>query len=574
MSQAKTIIGIDLGTTFSLVATMAAGRPVILPNALGETLTPSAVSLAEDGTVLVGAAARARATTHPGATALAFKRDMGTGRVLSLGDRRMSPQELSALVLRTLKRDAEVALGTPVDEAVVTVPAYFGDLQRQATRDAAAIAGLTVERIVNEPTAAAMAYGLHERHREMRAVVLDLGGGTFDVTVLEILEGVIEIQSSAGDARLGGNDFDEALAEHVARTLRESRKVDVREDPRAWARLRDACETAKKRLSDAPRASLVLPDLPLQGRSVSIDASVSREEAEALWVTLLDRMAGPIRRALADASLRPDRVDEVLLVGGATRMPAVVRLAAQIFSKLPLRTLPPDEAIAMGAALQAALKAGDRSVDDVVVTDVAPFTLGIETATFVGDQIVKGLFTPVLERGTVVPASRVKRFSTIADKQTAIVAGVYQGEHSDCGGNHKLGEYRLEGLPPAPAGAESIDVRFTYDLNGILEVEGTVVSTGLKGSLVIERSPGQLSPGQIESARREMQRLKIHPRETLPNTTALARADALYVELTGQPRAALGQAIAAFRVALEAQSDAEIARCRERLLALLAQLRV
>ena len=235
--------------------------------------------------------------------------------------------------------------------------------------------------------------------------------------------------------------------------------------------------------------------------------------------------------------------------------------------------VPPDEAVAMGAAVQAALKAGDRTVDDVVVTDVAPFTLGIETATRLGAQVVSGLFTPVLERGTVIPASRVKRFSTMGDRQTVIVAGVYQGEHSDCGRNHKLGEYRLEGLPPAPAGVESVDVRFTYDLNGILEVEATVVSTGKKGALVIERSPGRLSPNEIERARQEMQRLKIHPRETLPSTTALARADALHVELTGERRAALGQAIAAFRAALEGQSDAEVTTYRERLLALIARLR-
>jgi molecular chaperone HscC len=573
MSKPKTIVGIDLGTTFSLVSTMMGGRPVVLPNAVGETLTPSAVSIAEDGTVLVGAPARARATTHPTRTALAFKRDMGTDTELSLGELRMSPQELSALVLGALKRDAEAALGTPVDEAVVTVPAYFGDLQRQATRDAAAIAGLSVERIVNEPTAAAMAYGLHERHREMRAVVLDLGGGTFDVTVLEILEGVIEIQSTAGDARLGGNDFDDALAEHLARVVRESRKSDVKEDARAWARLRDACEIAKKRLSEAPRANLVLPDVTVRDRSMSIEMSITRDEAEALWAPLLDRMAVPIRRALADASVRADRIDEVLLVGGATRMPAVVRLAAQIFAKLPLRTLPPDEAVAMGAAVQAALKAGDQAVNDVVVTDVAPFTLGVETATRLGDQIVAGIFTPVIERGTVIPTSRVRRFHTMSDRQTIIVAGVYQGEHSDCERNHKLGEYRLEGLPPGPAGKESVDVRFTYDLNGILEVETTIVSTGLKGSLVIERTPGRLSPQQIEQARREMQRLKIHPRETLPNATALARADALYVELTGEPRAALGQAIASFRAALEGQSDERIATYREQLLALVLRLR-
>jgi molecular chaperone HscC len=573
MSKPRTVVGIDLGTTFSLVSAMVDGRPIVLPNVLGEILTPSAVSVAEDGTILVGAAARARATTHPSRTALAFKRDMGTDRVFSLGGRELSPPQLSALVLASLRRDAEAALGVSVQEAVITVPAYFGDLQRQATRDAGAIAGLVVERIINEPTAAAMAYGLHERHRELRAVVLDLGGGTFDVTVLEIMEGVIEIQSSAGDARLGGDDFDDALAEHVARRVRESSDLDPKADARAWARLRDACEAAKKRLSEAPAARLALPDVVIDGRSTSIDLEITREEAERAWAPLLDRMVDPIRRALRDASVRPERIDEVLLVGGSTRMPCVARLAAQIFSKLPFRKLPPDEAVAMGAAVQAALKAGDRAVDDVVVTDVAPFTLGIDTVTRLGDQVVGGIFTPIIERGTVIPASRVQRFSTMDDLQTTIVAGVYQGEHSECARNTKLGEYRLEGIPRAPAGEEHVDVRFTYDLNGILEVETTIVSTGKKASLVIERTPGRLSPEHVEKARKEMQRLKIHPRETLPNTTALARADALYVELTGEPRAVLGRALATFRAALEEQSEPQISAFRERLIALVASLR-
>jgi molecular chaperone HscC len=572
-NQPRTIVGIDLGTTFSLVATLADGKPVVLPNALGETLTPSAVSATDDGTVLVGAAARARATTHPTRTALAFKRDMGTDRVFDLGLRKFRPQELSALVLQSLKRDAEAALGVAVDEAVVTVPAYFGDLQRQATRDAGAIAGLTVERIINEPTAAAMAYGLHERHREMRAVVLDLGGGTFDVTVLEIMEGVIEIQSSAGDARLGGHDFDETLARHLATRARDRDRVDLESDPRSWARLRDACESLKKRLTDQTTAGVALPDLPVGAKLVQLEAQVAREEAEGVWAPLLDRMRGPIQRALRDAGLAPEKIDEVLLVGGATRMPCVARLAAQMFGKLPLRKLPPDEAVAMGAAVQAALKGGDAAVDDMVVTDVAPFTLGTDSSTILGDQIVSDIFTPIIERGTVIPTSRVKRFSTMGDLQAKIVVGVFQGEHSHCRDNQKLGEYRVEGIPPKPAGEEPIDIRFTYDLNGILEVETTIVSTGKKATLVIEKSPGKLSPEEIEHARREMSRLKMHPRDALPNTTALARADALYVELQGRAREELGRAIATFRAALETQDDAAISALRQKLVGLVASLK-
>ena len=567
------IVGIDLGTTFSLVAVLRDGVPVVLPNALGELLTPSAVSLADDGTVLVGAPARARATTHPTRTALAFKRDMGTDKIVDLGLRKLSPQELSALVLGALKRDAEAALGCAVEEAVITVPAYFGDLQRQATRDAGAIAGLKVERIINEPTAAALAYGLHERHREMRAVVLDLGGGTFDVTVLEIVEGVVEIQSSAGDARLGGEDFDAALADRAAALAMTRHGHDLRRDPRAWARLREACEQAKKRLSDAAQTTTALVDLPLgDGWTASLELSLSRDEAEDAWAPLLERVRAPIQRALRDAKLTADRIDEVLLVGGSTRMPCIARLAAQLFGRLPLRKLPPDEAVAMGAAVQAALKSGDAAVEDLVVTDVAPFTLGIATATNLGRQQVAGLFSPILERGTVIPASRVERFHTMGDLQKEILVEVFQGEHSLCRDNQKLGAYHVEVAPKA-AGEESIEVRFTYDLNGILEVETTILSTGRKQAMVIEKSPGRMTPAQVKEARQAMARFKLHPREALPNTTALARADALYVELSGPPREELGRAIALLRAALEGQDDKEIAPRRERLLALIAAFR-
>jgi molecular chaperone HscC len=568
------IVGIDLGTTFSLVATLRDGAAVVLPNAIGELLTPSAVSIGDDGVVLVGAPARARATTHPTRTALAFKRDMGTDKVYDLGLRKLSPPELSALVLGALKRDAEAALGCAVEEAVITVPAYFGDMQRQATRDAGAIAGLKVERIINEPTAAALAYGLHERHREMRAVVLDLGGGTFDVTVLEIVEGVVEIQASAGDARLGGEDFDAALAERITARARTQQGLELGNDPRARARVREAAEVAKKRLSDAESAGVALFELPLgNGRTGNVELTLSRDEAEEAWAPLLDRVRAPIARALRDARLAPDRIDEVLLVGGSTRMPCVARLSAQLFGRLPLRKLPPDEAVAMGAAVQAALKSGDAAVEDMVVTDVAPFTMGISSATRLGSQHVAGLFSPVIERGTVIPVSRVERYQTMGDMQREILVEVYQGEHSLCRDNQKLGQYHVRGLSPKPAGEESIEIRFTYDMNGILEVETTILSTGKKEILVIEKSPGRMTPAQIKAAREAMSRLKLHPRDALPNTTALARADALYVELSGPAREELGHAIAAFRAALESQDDKEITPRRHRLLDLCAALK-
>ena len=570
----RTVIGIDLGTTFSLAAALQDGKPVVLPNAVGEMLTPSAVSIGEDDTVLVGAPARARATTHPTRTALAFKRDMGTDRKLTLGPRTFSPQELSALVLGAIKRDAEVALGRTVDEAVVTVPAYFGDAQRQATRDAGAIAGITVERIINEPTAAALAYGLHERHREMRAVVIDLGGGTFDVTVLEILEGVVEIQSSSGDTQLGGDDFDYALANVLATELETKQGVRVREEPRAWARIKEACEQAKKRLSDGEGTRVALYDLPLlDKRTVHLEMPLSRVQADTAWAPLLERMKSPILRALRDASLQPNQIDEVLLVGGSTRMPCVAKLAAQLFGRLPLRTLPPDEAVAMGAAVQAGLKAGDAALGDMIVTDVAPFSLGVSSAKKMGRQIVSGLFSPILERGTVIPASREEVFSTIEDGQKAITFSVYQGEHSLVRDNKKLGEYTINDLEPLPAGEQTFRVRFTYDLNGILEVDLTVEKTGNTETLVIEGAPGRLTDKQIKEARAAMARLKFHPRDALPNATLLARADALYVELTGAARDELGDAIATFRLALDSQDDKVIGAARDRLARVVSSMR-
>ena len=565
------IVGIDLGTTFSLVATMRDDGPVVLPNALGDRLTPSAVSLLDGGELLVGAAARARATTHPERTALVWKRDMGTERLWRVADRSFTPPELSALVLRSLKADAEAALGQPIEEAVVTVPAYFDETQRRATRDAGAIAGLRVDRIINEPTAAALAFGLHERHRERRAVVFDLGGGTFDVTVLEIIEGVIEIQSSAGDSRLGGEDFAEAIAAGIAARLAVPVEA-LRAEPKTWARLLAASDEAKRTLSGADAARIVLPDLSVDGRPRGVDATVTRAEAEALWAPLLDRLRAPTLRALRDAGLGPADVGDVLLVGGATRMPCVIRLASQIFDRVPDRRLPPDEAVALGAAIQAALKQGHAAVEDVVVTDVAPFTLGIAVAAQFGGQQVRGVFAPILDRGTVIPTSRVKTFETMSDNQKEILIEVFQGEHATCEKNRKLGQYSLKNLPPGPAGSQSIDVRFSYDLNGLLEVDMTVLSTGRRETLVVEQTPGRLTAKQIADARKALERLKFHPREALPNTTAMARADSLYVELVGPPREALGAAIAVFRAALDGQVPEEIAGARAQLLETIEQL--
>jgi molecular chaperone HscC len=570
-------IGIDLGTTYSLVGVLRDGRAEILLNALGERQTPSAVGIDDDGTILVGAPARARALTHPERTFRNFKRDMGTDREFRCGSHRFRPEELSALVLRQLMRDAEAALGAPVDEAVVTVPAYFGELQRRATRDACEIAGLPVERLINEPTAAALAYGLHHRDRECRIAVLDLGGGTFDVSVLEIMEGVIEIQASAGDAVLGGEDFVELLFEALSERARERFGCDPGATVPTKARFWEACELAKCRLSLVERVQVEVPRpgpyLAAHAEAEPLQLELDREEACRLWQPILQRMYPPIRRALRDAGVSPEDVDEVVLVGGATRMPAVAQLAEELFGRPPLRSVSPDEAVAQGAAVQVALKAGDPQLEDMVATDVAPFSLGVSTIESHGRRRLDDVFSPILERGTVLPASRVERFVTAADGQTQIRVEVYQGEHSLCRDNTKLGEYTLPGIPPAPAGEESIDVRFTYDLNGILEVDMTVVSTEQGASLVIERAPGRMSPEQVEHARQVMRTLKFHPREALPNTTALARAESLYTELRGSARERLGAALRSFRLALEEQDPAAIERRRGELLGLVERFK-
>lgn len=571
MTSHRILVGIDLGTTFSLCSVLQNGRPHAIPNSLGEVLTPSAVSVLTDGSLVVGAPARARAITHPERTALAFKRDMGTDRTFDLAGKVFRPEELSAMVLESLRRDAEAALGMAVKDVVVTVPAYFGELQRRATRDACELAGLHPERIVNEPTAAALAYGLHERSRELRAVVLDLGGGTFDVTVLEILEGVVEIQSSAGDVRLGGEDFDIALVEHLARVLRESHGVDPNHSPVARARLKEACEAAKKRLSAVAATQVVLSSFPMEnGELADLTIPLTQSDAEALWSPLLARIESPIRRALRDAQARPDGLDEILLVGGATRMPCIARLAATLFGRLPSRALPPDEAVALGAGVQAALVAGNASVEDMVVTDIAPFTLGISVLQRLGEAHVQGVFCPIIERGTVLPASRVERLTTTQDGQDQIRVEVFQGEHSTCLRNTKLGEYLVKGIPRALAGEQPVEVRFSYDLNGILEVDTTIVTTKKTVSLLIEKSPGKLTDQELQKARKRLQQLKFHPRDALPNVTALERAEALYAELHGFPRERLGAAISIFRAALEAQDSGLIGSAREQLQAVIA----
>lgn len=548
-------IGIDLGTTNSALAILDASGPRLIGNRQSNRLTPSVVGVADDGQLLVGDAALPRRITHPGLTVADFKRDMGTDRSYTLGQLDLRAEDLSALVLRTLVHDAREQLGVHIDEVVVTVPAYFGELQRKATQDACEIAGLRSARLINEPTAAALAFGLNALDTEQSVVVLDLGGGTFDVTVLELIEGAAEMRASAGDVRLGGNDFDEVLLRWALENVTPTDEVHA-------ALLRAQCQRAKCRLSDSVEASFTHSSSAGDaGRQIAFQ----RTEADRRWKHLLDRMLVVMTRALRDASLNAEQIDRVLLVGGATRMPCVRALAEQFFRREPDCTLPPDEAVALGAAVQAGLLRDHVAVKELLVTDIAPFTLGVAACERVGNTYVRGLYAPILDRGTVLPASRSRHFSTLHDWQTEIEVDVFQGEHSLCRDNTHLGRFAVAEIPRDRAGMQSVEMRFTYDLNGLLDIDATVVTTGKTTTHLIERAPGSLSKSQIQRARDRMNQIKFHPRESLPNTSVLAKAEALFLQLKGMERESLAEAMAAFRLALETQDTEVISSMRSAL---------
>lgn len=557
------IVGIDLGTTNSAVAHLTADGPQIIPNALGGRLTPSVVGVDEGGVVLVGASARELQVVHPERCASLFKRFMGTDRQTKLGGKTFSPEELSGLVLRALKADAEAYFGGPVERAVITVPAYFNDRQRKATIAAGRIAGLQVERILNEPTAAAIAYGFHDARQDKTVLVFDLGGGTFDVSVVELFEGALEVRASAGETALGGEDFTRAVAAKVLAGLGRSFEHAEATAPLVVSRLLLEAERAKCKLSREESAVVRVPDAKGNAADAT-EVTVTRTQLEA-WITpTLNRIELPIRRALADAKVTREKVDEVILVGGATRTPLVVRRVTELFGKEPHRRLNPDEVVALGAAVQAGLVGRDAAVDDLVVTDLSPFTLGVAVVKDFGGEIKDGYFDPVIERNTTIPVSRSKRYSTTAANQTAIVVRVYQGESRKVEDNLPLGEFELKGIPPGPAG-QPVDIRFTYDLNGVLEVEATVTATKKSASHVIARHAKGLSEAQIRQAVRDMEKLKAHPREEEANRYLLARAERVFKELSADRRRTLGELMDGFEAGLESQNPEAIARWREAL---------
>jgi len=540
------IIGIDLGTTNSLAAIWKEGRPHLIPNSLGEFLTPSCVSLDEDGTILVGRAARERLQTHPDKTAAVFKRYMGSERTIRLGNRAFRPEELSALVLRSLKEDAEAALGQPVTEAVITVPAYFSDAQRKATRTAGVLAGLKVDRLLNEPTAASLAYGIHQLGEESRFLVFDLGGGTFDVSVLDMFEDVMEVRSSAGDNFLGGEDFVACMIDHFFDQT--GAPVSLKADAAFMQRLTAQAEAAKRSLSEKPTATIQVfhGDQPH-----TLD--LNELTLEQLCEPLLQRLRAPVERALRDADLRGTELDKIVLAGGATRMPMVRRLVARMFGRFPECDLNPDEVVALGAAVQAGLMMKDAALEEVVMTDVSPYTLGVEVAMQLHDgSFSEGHFDPIIERSSPVPISRVKTYYPTKERQPALELKIYQGEARLVTDNILLGTLKVR-LPALPRKDCGVDLRFTYDVNGLLEVEATVKKTQQKVSVVIEGNPGLLSEAEIAARVTALSRIKIHPRDQMENRTLLARAERLYQQLRGHEREWFGAEIRLFEASLASQ---------------------
>jgi molecular chaperone HscC len=563
------IVGIDLGTTNSLVAAFLDGKPQLLPNALGSFLTPSAISVDEDGAILIGLAARERLSSHPDRTAAAFKRAMGTGKLFRLGRLTFKAEDLSALVLKSLKADAERFLGETVTEAVITVPAYFNDTQRKATKAAGEIAGLKVERLVNEPTAAALAYGLHELGSEQKVLVLDLGGGTFDVSVLELFEGVMEVRASAGDNFLGGEDFVDVIADlFLAEAGAKAGIKKASELEAGHAGLRRAAEVAKRALTEREETTL---ELIHKGRPVTW--TLSRERFESASEPLLRRMRAPIERAIRDSRLTPAEIDHLVMAGGATRMPCIRRLAARLFQRLPIAQINPDEVVALGAAVQAGLKMRDAALDEVVMTDVAPFTMGISVSeTHNGQVVATGLYMPIIERNTTIPVSRSKSVTTLTDNQRTILVAVYQGEARLVADNIPLGEMRVP-VPAGPKGSQSLDVRFTYDPSGLLEVEARVISTGSLQRLVLEGQPGA-SAAEIAERLEKLAHLKIHPADQAENRAVMARAERLFEERLGDERLVVANWIDRFRQVLAGQDLREVEEFRTRMVEWLDEMDV
>ncbi len=483
------VIGIDLGTTNSVVAVMEGGEPTVITNAEGARTTPSVVAFTKEGERLVGQVAKRQAVTNPDRTIQSIKREMGSDYKVHIDDKSFSPQEISAMILQKLKTDAEEYLGEKITQAVITVPAYFSDSQRQATKDAGKIAGLEVLRIINEPTAASLAYGLDKEH-DQNILVFDLGGGTFDVSILEIGDGVFEVLATAGNNRLGGDDFDNAIVEWIVSEFKKEQGIDLKQDKMAMQRLRDAAEKAKIELSGVSSTNINLPYITADANGTKhLDMTLSRSKFDELTAHLVKETEGPLKQALKDSGLEASEVDKILLVGGSTRIPAVQEAVKRIFNKDPFKGINPDECVALGAAIQAGVLTGD--VDDLVLLDVTPLSLGIET--------MGGVSTKIIDRNTTIPTKKSMVFSTAADNQTQVDIRVLQGEREFAKDNKELGQFILGGIAPAPRGIPQIEVTFDIDANGIVNVSAKDLGTNKETSITITSSTN-LSDDEIDKA--------------------------------------------------------------------------
>ena len=490
------IIGIDLGTTNSCVAVMEGGEPVVIANSEGARTTPSVVSFQANGERLVGQVAKRQAITNPDKTIISIKREMGTNHKTNIDGKDYSPQEISAMILQKIKADAEAYLGETVSQAVITVPAYFNDAERQATKDAGKIAGLEVLRIINEPTAASLAYGLDKTDKSEKILVYDLGGGTFDVSILELGDGVFEVLSTNGDTKLGGDDFDNKVMDYIAETFKAENGIDLRNDKMALQRLKEAAEKAKIELSSSTQTNINLPFITADATGPKhIDMNLTRAKFNELTHDLVQRSIEPMKKALSDAGLSMNQVDKVILVGGSTRIPAVQEAVKSFTGKDPSKGVNPDECVAIGAAIQAGVLTGE--VKDVLLLDVTPLTLGIET--------LGGVATPLIERNTTIPARKSQVFSTAADGQTSVEIHIVQGERQMAADNKTLGRFTLSGIAPAPRGIPHIEVTFDIDANGIVKVSAVDKGTGKEANVTITASTN-LSDADVEAAVKEAEK--------------------------------------------------------------------
>ena len=545
------IIGIDLGTTNSCVAVMEGGEPVVIPNAEGARTTPSVVAFTKNGERLVGQVAKRQAVTNPDRTIISIKRDMGTDRRINIDGKDYTPQDISAMILMKLKADAEAYLGETVTQAVITVPAYFSDSQRQATKDAGRIAGLEVLRIINEPTAAALAYGL-DKDDSHKILVYDLGGGTFDVSLLEIGDGVFEVLATNGNTRLGGDDFDQRIIDYLAAEFKKENNIDLKADRMALQRLKEAAEKAKIELSGVMSTNINLPFITADATGPKhLDITLTRAKFDELTRDLVDATVAPMQNALRDAGLTANEVDRVILVGGSTRIPAVQEAVRKMVGKEPYRNINPDECVAIGAAIQGGVLGGE--VKDVLLLDVTPLSLGIET--------MGGVFTRLIDRNTTIPCTKSQIFSTAADGQTSVEVHVLQGEREMAAGNKTLGRFQLTGIAPAPRGVPQIEVTFNIDRNGIVNVSAKDLGTGNEQKVTITSSTN-LTEDEINQRVKEAEQYAAEDKKRKEEVETLNHADSMIFEVDKQLKE-LGDKLSAEDKASVENELAEFKKVRE-----------